>query len=100
MFSIANALDSQAPNAILFFQDALSQYIEMTAKTNNSPLAIVYNPENGLSFTGTNRYFLAKNDFAKYDLIKWLESQKTQTDGYKKLSLILIINIFDAILNV
>ncbi len=55
MFSVASTLDdvTNAPLLLNSAVTALSNYA--ASKQNNSPLAVVYNPETGSQLTGSNR---------------------------------------------
>ena len=56
MFAIASILDEEAANAAVALQPAISMLTHYaTSQTNNLPLAIVYNPENGVPYSGINR---------------------------------------------
>ena len=57
MFSFASTLDDGANNASVVLQPAISVLTQYaSSQTNNSPLAIIYNPESGVPYSGINRY--------------------------------------------
>jgi len=56
MFSVANVLDegaNNAPGILQSFISVLTHYA--SSQTNTSPLAIIYNPQNGVPYSGINR---------------------------------------------
>ena len=56
MFSVASILDEGANNAPGVLQPAIAVLTHYaSSQTNNSPLAIIYNPENGVPYSGINR---------------------------------------------
>ena len=56
MFAISGLLDEEAKNAPVLLQPAISVLTQYaSSQTNNSPLAIIYNPESGVSYSGINR---------------------------------------------
>ena len=56
MFSIASVLDDGGSHAPSLFQQAISALNSyVTAQTNNSPLAVVYDPQSGVPQFGSNR---------------------------------------------
>jgi len=57
MFSVASILDEGANNAPGVLQPAISVLTHYaSSQTNNSPLAIIYNPENGVPYSGINSF--------------------------------------------
>ncbi|KLO15800.1 DUF1793-domain-containing protein [Schizopora paradoxa] len=60
MFSISSFLDGTNDDALVVLQPSvtmLSNYV--TAPVNNSPISIIYNPENGMQYGGSNRQVLS-----------------------------------------
>ncbi len=56
MFSVASTLDDGVTSVPLLLQSAVSALRDYAASLkNNSPLAIVYNPEIGSQLSGSNR---------------------------------------------
>ncbi len=56
MFSIASLLEDGATNELPMLQSTVSVLKDyVSSHTNSSPLAIVYNPENGVPYSGSNR---------------------------------------------
>lgn len=61
MFSVANALDSNATTAAELFQSVISAFLAHNlaeVKLNNTQSDIVYNPQNGSYLSGANRQVL------------------------------------------
>lgn len=61
MFSIASFLDDANDNAPAILQPSISVLTNYAAsRTNNSPLSVIYNPENGFAYSGSNRSVVLK----------------------------------------
>ncbi|KLO15801.1 hypothetical protein SCHPADRAFT_243997 [Schizopora paradoxa] len=57
MFSIASFLDDANDNAPAVLQPSISVLTNYAAsRTNNSPLSVIYNPENGFAYSGSNSF--------------------------------------------
>ncbi|KLO15793.1 hypothetical protein SCHPADRAFT_243465 [Schizopora paradoxa] len=56
MFAISSTLDDQGANAPTVLQPIISVLKNYAASTNFTPLAVVYNPETGVSYSGSNSF--------------------------------------------
>ena len=56
MFAVASTLDEDGANAPSVLEPIISVLKDYaSSSTNNTPLGVVYNPENGVTYSGQNR---------------------------------------------